>query len=259
MAKRKRKKEKKNTPEIDFYADSDDTFAFIAGYTDGGVPYGTTWEELGLEPYASPEKIEAAYDNMSGDQADNHEFEDFLIEEDYIAITDRLLMRYMEDNDFDDYLKVMQDTTPKAMQKGELKQYFIQGALESFHEQFQEDEMLVGIWMKESFDFCGYCILKNFQTSTPELGIDLRKKYRRKHIGYEALTELMSFARDLNEVDHIIYKVDVDNIASQGLAEKLGGVRKEMKNTLSDHAMELIKEVSPDSNETLFKHYEYWI
>lgn len=29
------------------YADfSDGTFAFIAGYTSGGVPYGTTWEEI---------------------------------------------------------------------------------------------------------------------------------------------------------------------------------------------------------------------
>lgn len=27
------------------YSDSDDTFAFIAGYTSGGLPYGVTWEE----------------------------------------------------------------------------------------------------------------------------------------------------------------------------------------------------------------------
>lgn len=59
-----KKKSKKNQQiAVDMYADSDDTFAFIAGYTSGGAPYGTTWEELGLEPYASPEKIENAYDN----------------------------------------------------------------------------------------------------------------------------------------------------------------------------------------------------
>ena len=28
-------------------SDSDDTFAFIDGYTPGGFPYGVTWEELG--------------------------------------------------------------------------------------------------------------------------------------------------------------------------------------------------------------------
>lgn len=29
-----------------FLFDSDDTFAFIAGYTTGGVAYGITWEEM---------------------------------------------------------------------------------------------------------------------------------------------------------------------------------------------------------------------
>lgn len=29
-----------------FLPDSDDQFAFIVGYTEGGFPYGTTWDEL---------------------------------------------------------------------------------------------------------------------------------------------------------------------------------------------------------------------
>lgn len=49
------------------YADSDDRFAFIAGYTSGGgVPYGTTWEELGLEPHASYEQLMEAYASLDG-------------------------------------------------------------------------------------------------------------------------------------------------------------------------------------------------
>ena len=27
----------------------DDTFSFIAGYTAGGVSYGVTWEEIGID------------------------------------------------------------------------------------------------------------------------------------------------------------------------------------------------------------------
>ena len=27
----------------------DGTFAFIAGYTPGGAPYGVTWEEVGID------------------------------------------------------------------------------------------------------------------------------------------------------------------------------------------------------------------
>lgn len=46
------------------YENSDDIFAFIVGYTGGGVPFGITWEELGLEPYASYEELMEAYDRL---------------------------------------------------------------------------------------------------------------------------------------------------------------------------------------------------
>lgn len=37
------KKKKCREPEYDIY--QDENFAFIAGYTPGGFPYGVTWEE----------------------------------------------------------------------------------------------------------------------------------------------------------------------------------------------------------------------
>ena len=53
MAKKKKlTKEQRRQMEIDeLYGEScDDRFAFIAGYTSGGAPYGTTWEEMGIDP-----------------------------------------------------------------------------------------------------------------------------------------------------------------------------------------------------------------
>jgi hypothetical protein len=59
---RKRQREALARKRFDeLYADADDTFAFIAGHTPGGVPYGVTWEELGEE---QPWLIEDEY----GDQ-----------------------------------------------------------------------------------------------------------------------------------------------------------------------------------------------
>ena len=44
-----------------------DTFAFIAGYTTGGFPYGTTWEELGIDPELPLTKKVRLYDeNLVG-------------------------------------------------------------------------------------------------------------------------------------------------------------------------------------------------
>ena len=45
-----RKQRKREQSERDEHPDSDGTFAFIAGYTPAGFPYGTTWEELGETP-----------------------------------------------------------------------------------------------------------------------------------------------------------------------------------------------------------------
>ena len=64
-------KEKKVQQEQDFlYEDSDDVYAFIAGYTGDGVPYGITWEELGPPPYASYEELMEAYDRRDRQRAD---------------------------------------------------------------------------------------------------------------------------------------------------------------------------------------------
>lgn len=253
-----KQKTKKQREFDELYADSDDIFAFIAGYTSGGAPYGTTWEELGLEPYATPEEIWAAYDNLDYGPIENP-FEDFYEDEDYLVITDRFLMRIMEENDFDDYLKVLKDTTPKAVQKGEMKKYFIHGAREAYKDMFQPNQLSAGIWTRADFDFCGYCMLKHIDTNTPEIGIDLRKKYRRKHIGLDSLTELLTFVKENFAVDHFIYAVDTENIASQKLAERLGGERKEIKNTLPDNIMKLMNEVLEQDNSEIFRHYEYWI
>lgn len=37
---------KQKRARTDSFRESDETFAFIAGYTDGGAPYGITWEEM---------------------------------------------------------------------------------------------------------------------------------------------------------------------------------------------------------------------
>ena len=55
----RKQRKKKEREWVEEYPDSDDTFAFIAGYTPAGFPYGTTWEELGeTPPWAEDEESE---------------------------------------------------------------------------------------------------------------------------------------------------------------------------------------------------------
>lgn len=39
----------KKKRDTDLYEDCDGMFAYIAGYTSGGFPYGHTWEEVGID------------------------------------------------------------------------------------------------------------------------------------------------------------------------------------------------------------------
>ena len=48
---RRRREERKAAEWAEAHKDQNDQFFFIAGYTPGGVPYGVTWEEMGLDPW----------------------------------------------------------------------------------------------------------------------------------------------------------------------------------------------------------------
>jgi hypothetical protein len=57
---RQRKAKKRRGAAVDlepWAADSDDTFAYIAGYTPGGVPFGVTWEETDSDATGGEELV----------------------------------------------------------------------------------------------------------------------------------------------------------------------------------------------------------
>lgn len=60
----KRKKKKPVSDTIEPFDYMDDCFAFIAGYTSGGAPYGLTWEDVGIPsdlPYNVKVKLYLGY------------------------------------------------------------------------------------------------------------------------------------------------------------------------------------------------------
>ena len=57
--KRKKKQKSADTDLLDFDDDMDGDFAFIAGYTDGGAPYGLLWEDVGI-PSELPFEVKRA-------------------------------------------------------------------------------------------------------------------------------------------------------------------------------------------------------
>lgn len=64
----KKRKCKKPKQEIDYddleMYDSDETFAYIAGYTSGGAPYGITHEELAADETLA---VQFSFDEIDDD------------------------------------------------------------------------------------------------------------------------------------------------------------------------------------------------
>lgn len=59
MCSRKRKKRTESNSESAEMLEQDENFYFIAGYTDGGFPYGITWEEYEAEQRDEARKVTA--------------------------------------------------------------------------------------------------------------------------------------------------------------------------------------------------------
>ena len=71
VAMKKKKKQVKNEAvSIDPYTDMDGDFAFIAGYTSGGAPYGVSWEDVGIDSELPFEVKVRLYMDQMKDRAD---------------------------------------------------------------------------------------------------------------------------------------------------------------------------------------------
>ena len=77
VARKKKKKQVKNEAvSIDPYTDMDGDFAFIAGYTSGGVPYGVSWEDVGIDSELPFEVKVRLYMDQMKDRADTLPLDD---------------------------------------------------------------------------------------------------------------------------------------------------------------------------------------
>lgn len=76
MARKKKKQGKNETVHIDPYPDMDGEFAYIAGYTSGGAPYGVRWEDVGIDSELPFEEKVRLYMVQMKDRADTLPLED---------------------------------------------------------------------------------------------------------------------------------------------------------------------------------------
>ena len=76
MARKKKKQEKNEAVHIDPYPDMDGEFAYIAGYTSGGAPYGVRWDDVGIDSELPFEEKVQMYMNQVKNRADTLPLDD---------------------------------------------------------------------------------------------------------------------------------------------------------------------------------------
>ena len=72
---------------------------------------------------------------------------------------------------------------------------------------------------KSTGETCGFCQLKNVDTSTLEVGIDMRDDYMGRGYAQEAVRLLMDYASEHFEVDYFIWKVNKVNRSEEHTSE----------------------------------------
>ena len=85
------------------------------------------------------------------------------------------------------------------------------------------EEIALFVLHKESLEFLGYTSINKANTSTPEIGIWIKKSAHGNQYGYEALKLLKEWAEQNLDYEYMKYPVDKNNISSRKLIERLGG------------------------------------
>lgn len=87
----------------------------------------------------------------------------------------------------------------------------------------QEKNLYVSIFKKQDFAYLGNIVLQNIDSTTPELGIDVVKKYQRKGVAYDTLKMFVRWGSEIfNNMEYFLVRIYSDNLASLSLFQKLG-------------------------------------
>ena len=118
-------------------------------------------------------------------------------------------------SDLTDLLARIDPSTPKE----ELVAAFL--ILEEAVEKTQKRVRAFGLY--EGDAYVGYIALTDYESSTPEIQLELLEAYRGRGIGYQGLRLVIDEAFQDPHIDFLIYRAQLNNLASIALAQKCGG------------------------------------
>lgn len=146
-------------------------------------------------------------------------YNDLFFADGSFAQTEHYLLRRIFPEDKPHYQQLAQAETPTFLQHSDPDTSAL-----AWEDLLGEEHLTCSIFEKETHGFCGFCQLQWIFSSAPELGIDLLPSFQEQGIATEVLPAFLTQAGKLLPIDHFYAKVKKNNIPSQRLAEKIGGI-----------------------------------
>lgn len=139
------------------------------------------------------------------------------------ANTDRLVLKRVNEQDRDDYLRV---NAFMGVSLGDDRKKFEDACWEKVR---NGPDIMFSIFEKATGNYIGNCQYILGNSDVIELGITLDDAFQHKGYGYEVSSTLVETALNRTQVPYVVWRTRRMNVVSQRLAEHLGGVLIEIK------------------------------
>lgn len=112
--------------------------------------------------------------------------------------------------------------------------------------------------MKVTKQYVGNIVLREIESTTPEVGIEIAEKYQRQGIAYDTLQLFLKRIKSICRIDYFLVRIYSDNEPSRKLFQKIGAVKignepseyqvflDQMKERMTEGEYEQIKRENPD-------------
>lgn len=162
-----------------------------------------------------------------------------------IAITERLLLRTLNENDKDHILTISRQSSFIAdFEKADL-------ISTDFKEICWQNETAPGIlpalvFLKDSETLVGRVCMQKIDTQTPEVGIDILPEYRNKGFGPEAIIAFCNWYAAKFNLTTVNIRISQENSHSIHVIEKLGAIYRKSTTHFPADMLERLQRELPD-------------
>ena len=149
-------------------------------------------------------------------------FENYFDKNSIFAENDRCILRRLQENDKESYMALQIEVSdmPEVYKNTEYYEYFWNSIIN------EDDVIRLSLHKKENSAHIGNALIRNVLSDTPEMGLDIKKDYRRQGYAQETVRLTMDKINKISGKEIFKIRIMSNNIPSLSLFRKLGAIEK---------------------------------